>query len=400
MEKACVGIVGAGPAGLVLAHLLQRQGIGFVVLEREALADVSGRPKAGVVEYRTVELLRREGIAGSVLGFGDENHRCEFRTPEGSVVLDYGVLTGGRPHYIYPQHQLVQQLCETLVVGGGDVRFGHQVDGVGQGSDGVVVSVTGPDGSSAKIRCEVVIGCDGSRSAVAAAMNEIRIVEQSLPARFLVVVGAAPPLEGHTIYAAHPRGFAGHMRREPTKTRYYLEVPLTDTAPDWPEQRIRDELSVRLGVGGRLAGVAFEDIGLLDLRVRMIDCMQQGRLFLAGDAAHLITPAGGKGMNLAIQDAVELAHGLIERFGTNQDDKRLSLYSDTRLPAIWRTQAFSDWFLHIILASLRGGEELDMAAPGDFGRGLRAGWVNALETDPLLARWFAYAYAGVDPEPD
>jgi p-hydroxybenzoate 3-monooxygenase len=134
------------------------------------------------------------------------------------------------------------------------------------------------------------------------------------------------------------------------------------------------------------------------MRVRVIEPMQQDRLFLAGDAAHLITPAGGKGMNLAIQDAAELAHGLIERFGPQQDATRLSAYSQTRLPHIWRTQAFSNWHLHLIFTSLQDGQEPPFARPGGFAHGLRQGWVTALQADPVFARWFAHAYAGVDPD--
>jgi p-hydroxybenzoate 3-monooxygenase len=123
-DKPGIAIVGAGPAGLVIAHLLQREAIPFVVFERQELADLCRRPKAGLIEYRTVQLLQREAIAGPILQFTAENHRCEFRTPEESAVLDYGALTGGRPHYIYPQHQLVQRLCETLTGAGGEIRFG------------------------------------------------------------------------------------------------------------------------------------------------------------------------------------------------------------------------------------------------------------------------------------
>jgi p-hydroxybenzoate 3-monooxygenase len=393
-----VAIVGAGPAGLVIAHLLHRDRIPFVVFERQAEADLCRVPKAGLIEYRTVQLLTCEDIAPSILNFSVENHRCEFRTPDESVVLEYAALTGGRPHYIYPQHQLVQRLCETLVAAGGEVRFGHAVGAVRQDSSGVRLTVKDPAGRRSEVRCEVVVGCEGSKSPVAAAMTRARVAEQSLPVRWLVILGAAPPLEHHTIYATHPRGFAGQMRRGPYQTRYMLEIPGTDSAADWPEQRARSELATRLGVGRRLDDVPLGEFGLLDMRMRVIEPMQQDRLFLAGDAAHLITPAGGKGMNLAIQDAVELAHGLIERLGPGGDGQRLSDYSRTRLPHIWRAQAFSSWHLHLILTSVQDGQEPTAAMPGGFGNGLRQGWITALQNDPLFARWFAHAYAGVDPD--
>ena len=418
-ERTGVAIVGAGPAGLVLAHLLGQASIPFVVVERQDDASLGRHPKAGLIEYRTVQQLRQAGIAGSVLDFIVRNHQCEFRTPAGSAMLDYGALTGGRSHYLYPQHQLVRRLADHLVAGGGQVRFGYTVQRVSAGPAGAVVTVTGPGGRHSEIGCEVVVGCDGARSTVAAAMPGLRVAARALPVRWLSVVAQAPPLAGHTVYGSHPRGFAGQMRRGPAQTRYYLEVPLSDTLAAWPKQRIRDELSVRLLVPGRLGhGPPFGDVGCLDLRVRTAEPMQQGRLFLAGDAAHLITPAGGKGMNLAIQDAIELGGGLAERFGPGRDGARLAAYSATRLPAIWRAQAFSDWFLRIILAGAGdaglgrdaglGGEaglgrdaglsrESVAGEPCGFGRGLREGWVSALASDPLLARWFAHAYAGVDP---
>ena len=384
--SAPIGIVGAGPAGLVVAYLLQRAGIPYVLLEREP--EVGAQPRAGVIEHRTVELLRREGIADGVVAFSAENHECEFRTPDDSVVLDYGRLTGGRPHFIRAQHEVVRDLY--AAVDPDNVRCGHTVDRVRPDPDGVELRFARPDGSRESLRCEVVIGCEGSHGPVAAAMPGLSIMEQRYAVRWLAMIAAAPPLEPRTIYAAHPRGFAGQMRRTPTHTRYYLEVPASDAAADWPAERIRAELATRLGVGDRLDGVSFDEVGFLDLRVRMVEPLQQDRLFLAGDAAHLITPAGGKGMNLAIQDAVELAHGLIERFAGG-DPTRLDAYSATRLPLIWRTQAFSNWFLRVILAQ-----------SGDpFDAGLRGAWVGALRDDPLLARWFAHAYAGADPaEPD
>ena len=252
-------------------------------------------------------------------------------------------------------------------------------------------------GERSSVDGQVVVGCDGVRGVVAQALGDVAAVEQTVPVRWLAVIGEAPPLMPHTIYAAHPRGFGGQMRRGPTQTRYYLEVAGADGLDAWPEARIRDELCLRLVVPGQLDDVAFVEPTLIDLRMRMLTAMQRGRVFLAGDAAHLITPAGGKGMNLAIQDAVELAHGLAEQLGPRADGERLAAYSATRLPSIWRTQAFSSWMLRLILAGSDRAPD-DPAAP--FGRGLREGWVSALQHDPLLARWFAHAYAGVDIDDD
>lgn len=396
-DGTTVVIVGAGPAGLVMAHLLHRAGVPYVVLERHARTEMEGMAKAGSIDYRTVELLKSVGIVDSILEFTATNYRCEFRTPDESVVFDYGTLAGDRPHYIYPQHLLVARLCDALTAIDGDIRFSTEVTAVEQDGDGATLSIVDESGRAGTIRCQVVAGCDGARSVVASALRRCKIVEQSLPVRWLAVLGTTAPLEPHTIYAAHPRGFAGQMRRLPTLTRFYLEVPATDTFADWPESRVRDELSTRLLVPGQLDDVSFIEPSFVDLRMRMTTPMQDGALFVAGDAAHLITPAGGKGMNLAIADAVELAQGLIECFGTGDGDgDRLARYSETRLPAIWRIQAFSRWMLRLILA----GSD-DAIGPGDdssFGAGLRQGWVSALQHDAQLARWFAYSYAGVDPD--
>ena len=395
-DVTTVAIVGAGPAGLVAAHLLRRAGIDFVLLERHARSQMEMLAKAGQLEYRTVELLKEVGLAPNIVQFDQTNYCCEFRTPEESVLFDYGTLTGDRPHYVYPQHELVARLCDALVAVDGDIRFGTEVTGLRPDEKGITLSIRDGSGVAGSIQCQAVAGCDGARGVIAGSLRNCKVVEQSLPVRWLAVLGTTPPLEPHTIYAAHPRGFAGQMRRLPTLTRFYLEVPASDTIADWPETRVRDELTTRLMVRGRLDDVQFIEPSLVDLRMRMTTPMQDGNVFIAGDAAHVITPAGGKGMNLAIQDAVELAEGLVERFGENRDGGRLSRYSDTRLPQIWRTQAFSRWMLRLILAG--SDESVDRNDSDTFGAGLRRGWISALQHDPTLARWFAYAYAGVDPD--
>ena len=422
--RTAVVIVGAGPAGLVLALMLHRAGIPHVVVERRSRTELGGPPKAGSIDYRTVRILTEVGIAPSIIDFTVENGRCEFRSPSESVVLEYGELTGGRPHFIYPQHLLVERLRDGLLDAGGSISFGTElisvVDGAVAGdgaevaagaegdhfadrADGARVRVRDENGMVTELVADVVVGCDGARSSVGPALDRVAVTEVMLPVRLLAVIAPAPPLVPHTVYGTHPRGFAGQMRRGPNQTRYYLEVPGTDAIADWPEDRVRAELSERLGVQGRLDDISFGDMSLVDLRVKVTEPMQQGRLFLAGDAAHLITPAAGKGMNLAIHDAIELAYGIIERFGpAGRGGDRLAAYSATRLALIWRTQAFSFWFLQIMLANVVGGAQraADAAAssmPAAFSHGMRNGWVASLQRDPLLARWFAHAYAGVDP---
>ncbi len=164
--RTTVAIVGAGPAGLVLGHLLERARIPFVLLERHVRTDVAGAPKAGVVEYRTVELLRAEGIAGDVVRFVHRNDCCEFRTPSESVVFDYGAMTGGRPHYIYPQHELVTALCDALVATGAEVRFGATVTGVEADGNGVSVLVAGAAGDPCAVQADTSSSAATGRDAM------------------------------------------------------------------------------------------------------------------------------------------------------------------------------------------------------------------------------------------
>jgi p-hydroxybenzoate 3-monooxygenase len=397
-----VVIVGAGPAGLVLAWVLHRAGVPVLVLERSTREELGRLSKAGAMEHRVARMLEREGLGAPILALGQENHRCEFRTPQASTVVEYGALTGGRGHVLLPQHLLVDRVCGALVDVGVPMWFSHGVREVRDGPDEAVLTVEQPGGTERPLRARVVIGADGAAGVVANAVTaapEVRVHDRRLPGRWLVIAAATPPLVGHTIYAAHPRGFASHLRRGPDETRFYLEIAGDQEAADWSMDEIRAELGERLGVGTALEDARIDAVGTLDLRTRVVEPMQHGRLVLIGDAAHLITPAGGKGMNLALVDAVELGHALADGLGS-AGDARWRAFSDTRLAAIWRTQAFSDWLLRILSArsaGATGGAGDDGGAARDFGLGLREGWVDALGSDPLLARWFAHAYAGVDP---
>ena len=406
LRDPVVCIVGAGPAGLVTAHLLRQAGISFVLLERQDADGLRARVKAGMIEHRTVELLRPSGLADPIVGGGRRIGMCEFRADGQAFVLDYASLCGGRGHYIYPQHELVADWAGQLLAAGGDLRFGVEATGIEQFEDRAVVSAAlGAAGEPVTVECEAVAVCDGAAGVLSARTAG---VSAAYPTRWLSLIAAAPPTAAGTIYGLHARGFAGQMHRSATLTRFMLEVPVGEDYGQWDDDRIWAELEHRLAAAGRpgLERGEFIERDILDHRVRVCDPMQDGRVFLAGDAAHLITPAGGKGMNIAIQDAVELASGLTERYGDQNDGRRLGRYSQARLPRVWRHQEFSSLMLSLFTAGTAGtaGNTGDTGntggAVGDGGREfsyrLRRARLDLIVSDPRFSRWFAHAYVGVD----
>jgi p-hydroxybenzoate 3-monooxygenase len=396
LRDPVVVIVGAGPAGLVTAYLLHQAGVPFAVLERQQADGLRARVKAGMIEHRTVELLARYGLAGPIVSGGMRVGRCEFRAGGQAFLLDYAGLCGGRGHYIYPQHELVADWAGELLALGGDVRFGTEATGVAQSADGAVVrAVSGPAGEPVTIECAAIAVCDGAGSAVGA---RAAAFTAAYPTRWLALIAAVPPPPAGTIYGLHEDGFAGQMHRSATLSRFMLEVPGGQDYRQWDDDRIWAELEHRLTAAGRppVERGEFVERDILDLRVRVCDPMQDGRIFLAGDAAHLITPAGGKGMNIAIQDAVELAGGLIERYGDGGrrdsgrlDSGRLDSYTRTRLPHVWRHQEFSNLMLSLFNAGAADGSS-------GFSYGLRRARLDLVMSDPRFSRWFAHTYVGVD----
>ena len=387
LRDPVVCIVGAGPAGLVTAHLLRRAGISFVVLERQEADGLRARVKAGLIEHRTVELLRAYGLAGPILERGGRVGVIEFRAGGQAVVLDYAGLCGGRGSYTHPQHELVADWAGQLLAAGGDLRFGVQVTGVEQSEDGAVVrAVRGT--VPVTIECEAVVAGDGAGSSLSDGAAAVSAV---YPARWLTLIAAVPPSAGGAIYGLHARGFAGQFHRSAALTRFMLEVPAGEGYGQWDDDRIWAELDQRLAAAGRpaIGRGEFTERDILDHRVRVCDPMQHGRVFLAGDAAHLITPAGGKGMNIAIQDAVELSHGLIECYGGRGDGRRLGRYTQVRLPQVWRYQEFSNLMLSLFNVGVAGGN-------ADFSYALRRARLGLIMNDPQFGRWFAHAYVGVD----
>ena len=400
MERlaADVCVVGAGPAGLVVAHRLLAAGVSCLVLERLSDASLCARAKAGMLEHRVVRALDAVGLAGPIHERGTTNGVVELCVDGQRHVFDYAALTGGHGHSVCPQHLLVRAWADRLIAGGGQVAFSTEALAVEPtGGSGATLQAQRQGGAPLSVTCSAVVLATGAGGRLLP--EGIASHEHAYPFRWLTAMLELPPLGERTIYAPHPRGFAAHLRRSADATRYYLQIPSSDQLAEWGDERIKAELCTRLGIeAGVLSRGPIVERDVMDLRVRVREPLQHGAVFLAGDAAHLITPAGGKGMNLAIQDALELSAGLLERFARGSSE-RLSRYSETRLPRIWEAQEFSSWMLALFSGGLLGAGRA-MPDPTDtFAQRLHRAQVERLFSEPRFARWFAHRYAGVDESP-
>lgn len=350
-----VGIIGAGPAGLVLSHLLHRAGIGSVVLERRDRARLEGRIRAGVLEPATMATLDALGLGARMHreGMVDEGLDIRFAGPDGvpgHIHLDLPGLTGRRV-MIYGQHEVVKDLLAARIDSGEALLFDAEVTGI-DNLDGTFDGAM--DGGRPRIRyrhagedhvldCDVVAACDGyhgaGRRAVPAGV--ITTWEHRYDFAWLGVLAQAPPLPDMT-YANHPRGFALCSRRSPAISRLYLQVPADEDGAGWSDDRFWDELHRRMfdADGTEIAEGPIFQRDVARLRAFVAAPMQHGRLFLAGDAVHIVPPAGAKGLNMAVADARVLARALTDWYRTG-DRAGLDGYSATCLPRVWRTVRFS-----------------------------------------------------------
>ncbi|OZM83388.1 4-hydroxybenzoate 3-monooxygenase [Pseudonocardia sp. MH-G8] len=341
-----VGIVGAGPAGLLLSHLLARAGIESVVLEARSRTYVEQRVRAGVLEHPTVELLRDVGLAerldregmpheGVSLRFEGEDHRIDFADLVGRGITVYG------------QQEVVKDLIAARLRAGGDLRFEVADVALDELADAPVITYTDADGQRQELRCDVVAGCDGfhgiSRGAFAP-----EVFDREYPYAWLGILAKAAPTHHELVYANHARGFALYSMRSPEVTRLYLQVPPDTDVADWSDARIWDELGTRLAADGFTLneGPVLEK-GVTGMRSVVAEPMRHGRLFLAGDAAHIVPPTGAKGMNLAIADVRVLADAL-EAFLAHGDERGVDTYSDTCLRRVWRAEHFSWWMTSML----------------------------------------------------
>jgi p-hydroxybenzoate 3-monooxygenase len=355
-----VGIVGAGPAGLVLAHLLHLEGVESIVLEDRSREYVEGRIRAGVLEQTTVDLLeeagvgermRREGLVheGVELQFAGERHRIHFTD-----------LTGGRAITVYGQQEVVKDLIAARVGSGEPLLF--EVDDVtlhGLESERPTIRFR-HDGGAVELACDVVAGCDGFHGVCRPSIPAGVLTEftREYPFAWLGILAAAPPSNDELIYAYHERGFALHSMRSPELTRLYLQCAPDEELANWPAERIWEELQARLGLPGwTLNEGPILEQGITPMRSFVVEPMQYGRLFLAGDAAHIVPPTGAKGLNLAVADVRVLAEALVAWY-RHGDESALAGYSATALPRVWRAEHFS-WWMTSMLHRLEGGDAFD-----------------------------------------
>jgi p-hydroxybenzoate 3-monooxygenase len=345
----------------VLAQLLHLEGIDSVVLEDRSREYVEGRVRAGVLEQGTVDLLReigvgerldREGLVhdGIELQFAGERHRIDFPS-----------LTGGRRITVYGQQEVVKDLITARLETGRPLLF--EVDDVrlqGLESEGPAIRFR-HSGGEHELRCDFVAGCDGfhgvSRDSIP--VGVLTGFEREYPFAWLGILAEAPPSNEELIYAHHERGFALHSMRSPTLTRLYLQVAPDEDLEGWPDERIWEELERRLGLEGwKLNTGEIVEKGVTPMRSFVVEPMQHGRLYLAGDAAHIVPPTGAKGLNLAVADVRVLATALAEWYRSG-DDSALRRYSADALRRVWRAEHFS-WFMTSMLHRLEGGDDFDM----------------------------------------
>ena len=344
-------IVGAGPAGLMLSQLLARAGVESIVIENRSRDYIEHRVRAGVLEQGTVDLLIESGVGERLQRDGLSHHGIELRFDGRGHRIDMTGLTGGRSITVYGQQEVVKDLIRARLAAGGDIRF--EVGDVALRdieSSRPKVSFR-HEGETFECDCAIVAGCDGSHGVCRQAIpaDALRAFDRVYPFAWLGILAEAPPTHDELIYAYHDRGFALYSMRSPAITRLYLQVAPDEDLAAWPDRRIWQELHARLETddGWSLREGTILEKGVTGMRSHVVEPMQYHRLYLAGDAAHIVPPTGAKGMNLAMADVRVLA-GAIASFCNRQDGALLDSYSATCLKRVWRAEHFSWWMTSML----------------------------------------------------
>jgi p-hydroxybenzoate 3-monooxygenase len=350
-DRTQVGIIGAGPSGLLLGHLLHRAGVETVILERHTRAYVEARIRAGVLEQGTVDLLdeiglgdrmRREGLPhkGVNLAFDGARHR-----------IDLFELTGGKQVMVYGQTELTKDLGDdraasgTLTIYEADDVSIHDADG------NAPFLRYRKDGEERELACDFIAACDGGHGVGRRSMpaSAVKTFERIYPFGWLGILADVPPCAHELIYARHERGFALASMRSPTRSRYYVQCAIDEKLENWPDERVWDELKVRLGpeaAADMTTGPSIEK-SIAQLRSFVAEPLRWGRLFLAGDAGHIVPPTGAKGLNLAVSDVRLLARALVAMCGRG-DSSLIDRYSQDCLARVWKAVRFSWWMTQLM----------------------------------------------------
>lgn len=343
--RTTVGIIGGGPAGLLLARLLHRAGIDCVVLEARTREYVEARQRAGMLEQGTVDALREAGAAERLTAEGLVHQGIELRFDRERHHIDFPALTGGRTVTIYAQTEIVKDLVALQLADGPPLLFEAEALAVEEPESAMPAVRFVHEGREHTLTCDWIAGCDGfhgiARDAFPAGAG--RSYAHEYPYSWLGVMAEVAPSGDELIYARGERGFALHSMRSPSVSRLYLQVPNGTAPDDWPDERIWDELAARFAIDGdwTLERGPITAKSVTSMRSYVHEPMRHGRLLLAGDAAHIVPPTGAKGLNLAVSDVRVLARALIELHRTG-DTQLIDRYSELCLQRVWQATRFSD----------------------------------------------------------
>lgn len=381
--KTKVAIIGSGPSGLLLGQLLHKRGIDNVIVERQSAEYVLGRIRAGVLEQGFVDLMHEAGVAGRMDAEGHVHEGFEIVVGERRERINLKELTGGDTVMVYGQTEVTRDLMEERQSNGAPIYYesSHvQLHDLKTESPYVTFE---HNGENIKLECDYVAGCDGfhgvSRKSIPA--DVLKEYERVYPFGWLGMLSDTPPVADELIYAKHERGFALCSQRSATRSRYYVQVPLTDKVEDWSDERFWEELKSRLpkDVANDLVTGPSLEKSIAPLRSFVAEPMQYGRLFLAGDSAHIVPPTGAKGLNLAASD-IHTLYSLLQKVYHEGRTDLIDKYSETCLRRIWKAERFS-WWMTTMLHKFDGDdiERKLIDAELDYTLGSAAGLTTIAE---------------------
>ena len=346
-----VAIIGAGPAGLLLGQLLHNAGIDNVILERQSGDYVLGRIRAGVLEQGMVDLLRQAGVSQRMDAEGLVHTGFELALDDRRVHIDLKGLTGGKTVMVYGQTEVTRDLMAAREAVGAHTLYSvSNVQPHGMKTDAPYVTFD-KEGESVRLDCDYIAGCDGFHGVARQSIpsDVLKIFERVYPFGWLGVLADTPPVNDELVYARHERGFALCSQRSASRSRYYLQVPAEEKVEDWSDQRFWAELKTRLpkALAEQLVTGPSIEKSIAPLRSFVVEPMQYGRLFLLGDAAHIVPPTGAKGLNLAASDVSTLFNMLRKVYTEGRTDL-LERYSEVCLRRIWKAERFSWWMTSML----------------------------------------------------